>query len=43
LHNGFRAAGISGSGDKFICSIVLNVVKEIEYALRWPRRSRWRR
>lgn len=43
LHNDFRAASISRINNTFICPIVFNVVEEMKYALRWPRRDRWRR
>jgi Fe-S-cluster containining protein len=43
LHNDFRAASISRFRNTFICPIVFNVVEEMKYALRWPRRNRWRR
>ncbi len=43
LHNDFRAASISRINNTFICPIVFNVVEEMKYALRWPRRNRWRR
>ena len=43
LHNDFRAASISRIANTFICPIVFNVVEEMKYALRWPRRNRWRR
>jgi hypothetical protein len=39
----FRAASISRIHNTFICPIVFNVVEEMKYALRWPRRNRWRR
>ena len=26
-----------------ICPIVFNIVEEMKYALRWPRRNHWRR
>ena len=42
LHNDFRAASISRINNTFICPIVFNVVEELKYALRWPRRNRWR-
>jgi Fe-S-cluster containining protein len=43
LHNDFRAASISRFQNASICPIVFNVVEEMKYALRWPRRNRWRR
>jgi Fe-S-cluster containining protein len=43
LHNDFRASSISRINNTFICPIVFNVVEEMKYALRWPRRNRWRR
>jgi Fe-S-cluster containining protein len=43
LHNDFRAASISRIHSTFTCPIVFNVVEEMKYALRWPRRNRWRR
>ena len=43
LHNDFRAATISRFSNMFICPIVFNVIEEMKYALRWPRRNRWRR
>ena len=43
LHNDFRASSISRINNTFICPIVFNVVEEMKYALRWPRRDRWQR
>lgn len=43
LHNDFRAHSISRINNTFLCPIVFNVVEEMKYALRWPRRNRWRR
>jgi len=43
LHNDFRAASISRINSTFTCPIVFNVVEDMKYALRWPRRNRWRR
>lgn len=43
LHNDFRASSISRFRSTYVCPIVFNVVEEMKYALRWPRRNRWRR
>jgi len=43
LYADFRAHSISRINNTFICPIVFNVVEEMKYALRWPRRNRWRR
>jgi Fe-S-cluster containining protein len=43
LHRDFRAHSISRINSTFICPIVFNVVEQMKYALRWPRRNRWRR
>jgi Fe-S-cluster containining protein len=43
LHNDFRASSISRIRSTYVCPIVFNVVEEMKYALRWPRRNRWRR
>jgi Fe-S-cluster containining protein len=43
LHDDFREASISRINNTFLCPIVFNLVEELKPALRWPRRSRWRR